>query len=70
MPFDVNSLEHHWMPFSGNRDFKTNPRLVVKSEGMYCWDYKGGQLIDGSSGLFCHQLAMVGVKLQKLCISR
>ena len=47
MPFDVNSLEHHWMPFSGNRDFKTNPRLVVKSEGMYCWDYKGGQLIDG-----------------------
>ena len=53
MPFDVNSLEHHWMPFSGNRDFKTNPRLVVKSEGMYCWDYKGGQLIDGSSGLFC-----------------
>ena len=53
MPFDINSLESHWMPFSGNRDFKTNPRLVVKSEGMYCWDYKGGQLIDGSSGLFC-----------------
>ena len=53
MPFDVNSLENHWMPFSGNRDFKANPRLVVKSEGMYCWDYKGGQLIDGSSGLFC-----------------
>ena len=21
---------------------------------MYCWDYKGGQLIDGSSGLFCN----------------
>ena len=20
---------------------------------MYCWDYKGGKLIDGSSGLFC-----------------
>ena len=54
MPFDVNSLENHWMPFSGNRDFKANPRLVVKSEGMYCWDYKGGKLIDGSSGLFCN----------------
>ena len=54
MPFDTNSLEEHWMPFSGNRDFKANPRLVVKSEGMYCWDYKGGQLIDGSSGLFCN----------------
>ena len=53
MPFDVNSLENHWMPFSANREFKANPRLVVKSEGMYCWDYKGGKLIDGSSGLFC-----------------
>ena len=53
MPFDVNSLENHWMPFSANRDFKANPRLVVKSEGMYCWDYKGGKVIDGSSGLFC-----------------
>ena len=53
MPFETNSLEEHWMPFSGNRDFKANPRLVVKSEGMYCWDYQGGKLIDGSSGLFC-----------------
>ncbi len=52
MPFDVNSLESHWMPFSANRDFKQDPRLVVKSEGMYCWDYKGGKVIDGSSSLF------------------
>jgi len=52
MPFDVNSLESHWMPFSANREFKQDPRLVVKSEGMYCWDYKGGKLIDGSSSLF------------------
>ena len=51
MPFDINSLENHWMPFSGNRDFKTNPRLVVKSEGMYCWIMV--QAVDGSSGLFC-----------------
>ena len=53
MPFETNSLEEHWMPFTGNRDFKANPRLIVKSEGMYCWDYKGGQVIDGSSALFC-----------------
>jgi len=26
---------------------------VVQSEGVYCWDHKGGKLIDGSSGLFC-----------------
>ena len=53
MSYDVNSLEAHWMPFTANRDFKKNPRMVVKSEGMYMWDYKGGQIIDGSSALFC-----------------
>lgn len=53
MSFDVNSLEAHWMPFTANRDFKSSPRMVVKSEGMYMWDYKGGQIIDGSSALFC-----------------
>ena len=30
-----NSLEEHWMPFTSNRDFKENPRLMVKAEGVY-----------------------------------
>jgi beta-alanine--pyruvate transaminase len=51
--FSTNSLESHWMPFSGNRDFKASPRLVTKSEGVYLTDHKGNTLIDGSSGLFC-----------------
>lgn len=51
LPTRPNSLEEHWMPFTGNRDFKDNPRLVVQSEGVYCWDHKGGKLIDGSSAL-------------------
>jgi beta-alanine--pyruvate transaminase len=51
--FAANSLEHHWMPFTANRDFKEDPRLVVKSEGVYIWDHKGGKIVDGSSGLFC-----------------
>ena len=41
------------MPFTANRDFKENPRLVVKAEGIHYWDHKGGKIIDGSSGLFC-----------------
>ena len=49
----ANSLEENWMPFTGNRDFKENPRLVVKGEGMYYTDHKGGRVIDGSSALFC-----------------
>jgi len=51
-----NSLEAHWMPFTGNRDFKANPRLLVKSEGVYSWDHHGGKVIDGSSALFCTPL--------------
>jgi beta-alanine--pyruvate transaminase len=54
MPTTItNSLENHWLPFTANRDFKADPRLLVRAEGMYYWNHKGGKLIDGSSGLFC-----------------
>jgi len=53
MPSTVNSLENHWLPFTANRDFKADPRLLVRAEGMYYWNHKGEKLIDGSSGLFC-----------------
>ena len=49
----ANSLEEHWMPFTANREFKENPRLIVKGEGVYYTDHKGGKVIDGSSALFC-----------------
>ena len=48
-----NSLEEHWMPFTDNRGFKKDPRLVVKAEGIHLWDQRGGRILDGSSGLFC-----------------
>ncbi len=53
MQYTANSLENHWMPFTANRDFKADPRLVVRGEGVYYWDHKGGKILDGSSGLFC-----------------
>ena len=53
MEFTTNSLEEHWMPFTGNRDFKANPRIVVKAEGTFFIDHKGGTVLDASSGLFC-----------------
>jgi beta-alanine--pyruvate transaminase len=53
MPASANSLENHWLPFTANRDFKADPRLLVRAEGMYYWNHKGEKLIDGSSGLFC-----------------
>jgi len=56
MEYTNNSLEQHWMPFTANRDFKADPRIVVKSEGMYYIDHKGGSVLDGCSGLFCAPL--------------
>ena len=49
----TNSLEEFWMPFTDNRGFKSDPRLIVSSAGTYMTDHKGNQVIDGSSGLFC-----------------
>jgi beta-alanine--pyruvate transaminase len=52
MQYTTNTLEAHWMPFTANREFKTEPRLVVKGEGLYLWNHHGNKIIDGSSGLF------------------
>lgn len=49
----TNSLENHWMPFTNNRDFKADPRLLVKAEGLYYTSHQGHKVIDASSGLFC-----------------
>ncbi|RMD62139.1 MAG: aspartate aminotransferase family protein [Alphaproteobacteria bacterium] len=48
-----NSLEEHWMPFTANRHFKANPRLIVGAEGMYYTTHTGAKVLDGSAGLFC-----------------
>jgi beta-alanine--pyruvate transaminase len=47
------SLDEYWMPFTPNREFKADPQMVVRAEGMYLWDDKGNRIIDASSGLFC-----------------
>ena len=56
MQYTANSLENHWMPFTSNSDFKSNPRIVTKAEGAYFWDQNGGQILDASSALFCTPL--------------
>ena len=51
-----NSLQEHWMPFSSNKDFKKNPRLISNAKGIYLKTHDGNTLIDGSSGLYCNPL--------------
>ena len=53
MRYATNTLEYQWMPFTANREFKANPRLLVKGEGAYYWNHRGDKVLDGSSGLFC-----------------
>ena len=51
-----NSLNEHWMPFTSNKDFKANPRLITEAKGVYIKNHKGKTMIDSSSGLFCNPL--------------
>ena len=49
----TNSLENYFLPFTANKDFKKDPRLLDRGEGVYYWNHKGDKVIDASSGLFC-----------------
>ncbi len=50
---DRASLEAFWMPFTANRQFKANPRLLAKASGMHYWTPDGRQILDGVAGLWC-----------------
>lgn len=47
------SLDHFWMPFTANRQFKAAPRLLASAEGLYYTDVDGNQVLDGTAGLWC-----------------
>ena len=47
------SMSSFWMPFTNNRDFKRDPRLLVSAEGMYYRDVDSRQILDGAAGLWC-----------------
>ncbi|WP_395027336.1 aspartate aminotransferase family protein [Comamonas odontotermitis] len=50
---DAAWLEAHWMPFTGNRNFKAKPRMIVGGQGAYYTDGEGRKIFDGLSGLWC-----------------
>ncbi len=49
---DAAWLDAHWMPFTGNRDFKAHPRIMARAEGCYYFDSNGHKIFDGLSGLW------------------
>jgi beta-alanine--pyruvate transaminase len=46
-------LESFWMPFTANRQFKDQPRILARAEGMYYWTQDGRKILDGFAGLWC-----------------
>ncbi|CAM3836605.1 aspartate aminotransferase family protein [Parendozoicomonas haliclonae] len=46
-------LEALWMPFTANRQFKSDPRMLVSAEGMYYTSDDGRQVLDSCAGLWC-----------------
>ncbi len=50
---DSEWLDAHWMPFTGNREFKQHPRMIVAAEGSYYRDQHGKKIFDALSGLWC-----------------
>lgn len=51
-----NDLDSFWVPFTPNRQFKKNPRIVVGAKGMHYTSHDGRQILDSSSGLWCANL--------------
>ena len=52
-PLSKDGLEAYWMPFTANRQYKDNPRVLVAAEGMYYTRDDGERILDGTSGLWC-----------------
>jgi len=48
-----NDLRAFWMPFTANRQFKQDPRMLVAAEDMHFTASDGRKILDGTAGLWC-----------------
>jgi beta-alanine--pyruvate transaminase len=48
-----SDLASYWMPFTHNRYFKTDPRLLVSAKDMHYISSSGSRVLDGTAGLWC-----------------
>jgi beta-alanine--pyruvate transaminase len=45
-------LDAHWMPYTANRAFHKDPRIIVGAEGSWLFDDQGRKIYDSLSGLW------------------
>ena len=48
-----NDLESFWIPFTPNKLFKKDPRLIAAAEGMHYTAIDGRKILDATAGLWC-----------------
>jgi beta-alanine--pyruvate transaminase len=46
-------LAAFWMPFTANKSFKAQPRLLVAAKDMHYQSADGRNILDGTAGLWC-----------------
>lgn len=47
------NLDAYWMPFTANRQFKANPRMLVSAKNMHYTSDDNRLILDGTAGLWC-----------------
>lgn len=50
---DGLDLSAFWMPFTDNRAFKREPRILTAAQGMHYTARDGRSILDGTAGLWC-----------------
>lgn len=48
-----NNLESFWIPFTSNKGFKADPRLIARAKDMHFTSTDGRQILDATAGLWC-----------------
>jgi len=46
-------MDAYWMPFTANRQFKANPRMLVSAKDMHFTTDDNRSILDGTAGLWC-----------------
>lgn len=46
-------LDAWWMPFTANRQFKAEPRMLAEARGMFYRSLDDREILDGTAGLWC-----------------
>lgn len=49
----AQNLSNYWLPYTANRYFKKNPKMVKSSKGMYYTTEDNQKILDATSGLWC-----------------